>query len=536
MPNNIYRHLNESETSGGNPVQYSFNFKNGSYYFVITVRDKSSFSAVGNLQRNMLEQCEAFCNAKQLPNDETMKRMNSVKRSVVIRSDNKRLDENTEAIFVNIKIDPEKLINAKDKSINTDSSDYKRVIKILNTLSRPPYNLPFNETEVSYVLNYFKKNILNVVGDIDEESLDRETTNLFFELCRRLNEEEVRKWLSNIKIEGDKYAIDYQGSLKNRLKMLAQALKYGDTPTYLATEKQWWDKGRRVVDFDMPYYGVTANAGRNSLKKELDAAAEQGLKPVYDENGRITQASRRAITNATNVGLMGSRRLTFSYNSPYYDIKATEPIPGFRDQFNELPSFSNNLDATFNSPALDLMSTLPSNNTQGNERTDALNKAFESDYKDVDDKYLAICKVAKKTPSLINNNDTSSKILECSKMIKGLLREKLKGFGEDQGRMIRGVNREDIVNIGAIILMGAIKLPMDNAPGINLGDEHKDMITALSVPVFQLSGKINREIQMVKSQKKPLSIDESLKLCSPFIIYEEWFNNAVNLILENEKK
>lgn len=536
LNNNRYRLVlnedGEQQQSTHSPFQYTINQMGGSYYLVITIRDKSVIKDIAvYLNKIIIRKYENRC--EKLNEPIKQEDIDNINKNIVVYTDNHKVNQTTEAVFINIKFNPKTIIS-KDGTVNTNDNAFTLLTSVLRTLHKN-FKLQISNEEFDYMNKYFTTNLINVFSGVNEESLEKDASNLFFDLCKRLGEDEVRQWLSSVKVEGDEYAIDHEFSLKNKLKILAQGLQYGKTPTYLATEKQWWDKGRRVVDLSEPYYGVTINLGRHGKGLELDTAADMGYKPVRDDNGNITATSRREITNLTNGVLRGSRRVTFSYNSPYFDVSATEPIGG-KDEITDLPAFSNNLEGSYNDPALNLglMNKKVDNGT--NDRTDALNKAFNAgDYEDVNIKYLAICKVARVQPSLPPDSDVQSQISECTQILHELLRKNLSGFGEDEGRMIRGVNRNEIIKIGTIILMGAIRLPMDKAPGIRLTDEDRGIINALSVPVFQISSRINSAIKKIKSQKKNLSLDETIKIFSPYIIYEEWFNNGVNIILENAK-
>lgn len=533
----------QEQSSSAGPILFQPSFYQGKYYFNIEIKDKSKFGALSNFSTTMANNAQH--NAAERNIQFTKNDFDKVKKTYRIASDNKQLDDTTKCLILSVPIThPEKLMD-KDGKPSSDSQDVRRIWNVLVFLKKNAnINIDGNDVKNAFetMFYYFS----NKPTKENEEQVEIEINKLFFKICQTLGDKKTKQLLSTIQVSDKGYIADHQYSLRNKLRIIAQATIYDqnggnqvNTISYLATPRQWREMGRRVIDFSHPYYTVTFNGGKGSQEDEIKFAKSRGLQPIrMNENNRngVGFNTGRGLNAAVNAQMYG--RKSFSYNDAVYDVQATETINGFQDKFSEEPGMKNNLTGELNDIAKQKIgvSSDTSNQTEKDDRTKQLNDMFgTTNYEGVNLTYQATCMAAGVTPNISNNGDINAMIKESGSLIEKMLIKKLQGTKDCEGRIARTENYLPLIPVGRILIQASIGLPMDDAPEIEWAEEHQQVTNALSPHVFSISNKIlnnKKELMNIKSG----DITEMISLFSPMLVFEETFNNALKLIEEYAKK
>lgn len=519
------------------PVDFHPSFYKGTYYFNVSIRDKKLFSYFLNFPTEMADRAQRAAQKKD--KEFTDKDFDRVKDIYRVAS-NSDIPEEKEWVILGVRIiDPNNLLTP-DGKMNQASSDVKRIYHLLMSLGKV---MPIDDDECRNAILTTAYYVTNRHNDAKTKDIEDEMRNLFFEICKTIGEEKTQQLLQSVNIKNDDYITDHQFSLRNKLRIIAQATIYdknGDnqvnTISYLATPRQWRKMGRRVVDFTHPYHTVTFNGGRGSQAKELEYAKGKGFVPIPLKEGvrnNIGFAAGKGLNAATNADLYG--RKSFSYNDALYDVQATEVIGGAQDKFTEEPGMKNNLTGELNDVATQRLQTLNPNSEINNndERTQKLNDLFgTTNYDEVDLTYQAICQTANAKDVLPKDATAKEKIKVAGDLIDKMLIEHLRSFKKGGGHIAMPKNYLPLIPIGRIIIQSSVGLPMDSAPAMQWAEEHKKMTDALSETVFQIIRQIlHNKIQINQSLKQ--NVSEMFKIYSPLVIFEETYNKALKLIREN---
>lgn len=528
---------NVAQTNSREPVDFHPSFYQGKYYFNVTIRDKSMFNGLANFGTAMAGM--AMRSAEKNNRPFTDMDFNKIKSTYRVSSSNGAVNEDTEWLILKVGIDnPENLLN-EDGTPNWNSKDIKKIWNMLSVLKR---RMAIDDSEIKNAFQTMFHYVANKPNKENEEQVQLETQKLFFKICQTLGEDETKQLLRTIQITDEGYIADHQYSLHNKLRIIAQAMIYdqnGDnqvnTISYLATPRQWRKMGRRVVDFSHPYHTVTFNGGRGNQNNEIEFAKTRGMSPIMNENEKngIGFNVGKGLNAAVNADMYGRR--SFSYNDAVYDVQATETLNGVQDKFTEEPGMKNNLTGELNDTALQKMgkSTDSADKVDKEERTNKLNDMFgTTNYKNVDLTYQATCMASNVSATLDANADVKAKIKETGKMIDKMLISKLSGFKDGEGRIARPENYLPLIPIGRIIIQAIIGLPMDDAPAIQWAQEHQQVANALSSHVHSISNKILSNKRLIMNTQKD-NITEMIDIFAPMLVFEETFNNALKLLMEN---
>ena len=537
------RTINENdggqEVKGSELVDFHPSFYNGMYFFNVTVKDKSLFNMLSNFSTMMAGRVMRAAEKNNVPF--SVDDFNRVKKMYRVTSDNGTLDENTQFMILKVKIDkPEKLLTENGEP-NWNSEDIKKIWNVLSTLGKMGLNVP--KEDIQNAFNTMFHYVANKPNKENEEQVAIETQKLFFKICQTLGEDETKQLLHTIQITEEGFIADHQYSLHNKLRIIAQAMIYdqnGDnqvnTISYLATPRQWRKMGRTVVDFSHPYHTVTFNGGRGGQDKEIEFAAARGIKPLTiteNDNNGVGFNAGKGLNAAVNADMYG--RQSFSYNDAIYDVQATQVINGIQDKFTEEPGMKNNLTGELNDVALQRMGNSPdiTSKEEKDDRTQKLNNAFgTTDYENIDLTYKATCMAAGAKTTLPDDADNKAKIKETGSLIDKMLIKKLSGFKDGEGHIARPENYLPLIPVGRIIIQAIIGLPMDDAPALRWAQEHEQAANALSTHVYSISNKILMNKKSIKIGGTQ-NIDESIRMFSPLLVFEETFNNIVKIIKEN---
>lgn len=538
------RVLNENDTQQDNeydPIDFHPSFYKEKYYFNITFRDKRLFGALANFRTDMAGMAMRAAQRRNMPFSEDD--FNRIKNMFGITSSNRRLDDDTKWVILKVEIkSPETLLDA-DGNPNPNSQDIKKILNLFKGLESKGISISTDEKRNA--LNTMFYYVANKANKDNEQQVDMEIKKLFFKICQTLGEEETKQLLRTIQITDGGFIADHQYSLHNKLRIIAQAMIYdekGDnqvnTISYLATPRQWRKMGRMVTDFSHPYHTVTFNGGRGGQEKEIDFALQRGMKPItMNENNSngIGFATGKGLNAAVNADMFG--RKSFSYNDAVYDVQATEVIAGAKDKFTNEPGMKNNLTGELNDVAIQRIAGMPdiSSKEEKDDRTKKLNDMFgTNDYESIDLTYQATCMASNETPHIANDADMEAKIKETGNLIDKMLIKRLSGFKDGEGHIARPENYLPLVPIGRIIIQAIIGLPMDDAPAIQWAQEHQQIANALSSHVHAISNKILRNKMSIK-HGQDAGINEMIDNYSKMFIFEEWFDNAIKLLRENEE-
>jgi hypothetical protein len=523
------------------PIVFNPSFYKGKYYFNVTIKDRTMFNSLSNFSTDMAKRAMRSAIKRKMPFTE--KDFNKIQNTYRVTSSNGKLDDQTQYIILKVPIDhPEKLLN-EDGKPNWDSQDIKKIRNMLSALKKD-INIDDSEIQNAFqtMFHYFN----NKPTKENEEQVAMETQKLFFQICQTLGDDKTKRLLHTIQITDEGFVADHQYSLHNKLRIIAQATIYDqngsdqlNTISYLATPRQWRKMGRRVIDFSHPYYTVTFNGGKGSQEDEIEFAKTRGLQPMRtDENksNGVGYNAGKGLNAAVNADLYG--RKSFSYNDAIYDVQATEVIGGAQDKFSEEPGMKNNLTGELNDVARQKMGILSDtpNQAEKDDRTKQLNDMFgTTNYEGVNLTYQATCVAAGVTPNITNNGNVKAMIKESGSLIDKMLIKKLQGFKDGEGHIARPENYLPLVPIGRIIIQAIIGLPMDDAPAIQWVEEHQQVANALSSHVHSISNKIlhnKRKLMNIQGG----DITEMINIYSPMFVFEETFNNALNLLEANAKK
>lgn len=505
--------LKESSGNGdesySEPVDFHPSFYKNKFYFNITFKDKSVFPQIANFGNMMAGMAMRSAEKRNIPfTEDDFARVRNMFR---IASSNKRLDKNTEWIIIKVEISkPEELLD-ENGNPNFNSQDIKKIVNMFTGLKRVGIDISDEDKKNAFQTMFYY--VANRPTKESEEMVDEETKKLFFRICQTIGDEETRKLLRTIQITDEGFIADHQISLKNKLRVISQAIIYDkdggnqvNTISYLATPRQWREMGRRVVDFSHPYYLITFNGGRGSQDREVTFAKERGMSPLMvnenSSNGIGFNAGRGLNAFANRYMYNGK---SFTYNDAEYDVSATQKIEGAKDRFTEEPGMKNNLTGELNDVAISKMygQGYNSNNDEKAERTERLNKIFGTgDYSGIDLTYKAVCYVSGVEPSLDGTENKEKMIKETGYMIDKMLINKLSGFKDGEGRIAKPENYLPLVPVGRIIIQAIIGLPMDDAPAIAWAREHQQIANALSSHVNSISNKILDAKKRIGNEKK----------------------------------
>lgn len=525
------------------PIDIHPRIVGGKYYLYVSITDKSKFAMMGNFVTDMVGIYNKIREKKQMP-PLSKEEINALRNRFWSGTDNKGFNDNTNEVDVRVSVDDPSTLFDKDGNINTSSKDYGRIKKMMmwvkNRLGIEPQF--FSEELVRGVKSMYYA-AKNEYTDEKGKEIDNETEQLFFKICDEIGRPETLKMLQSIHILQGDYVIDHQYSPKNILKIMAQATAYDrdganqvGTISYLATERQWASMGREISDYSFPYHTVTRNAGRVNIDAGADYLQSQGKSALSMNEDNYSQQTKRAITANSNTHLNGNRKVSYSYNAPLYDVQATKVINGAVDKFTEEFGMKNNLTGELNhvtAQKINGITDIPQEDE--NERTNKLNAALNtSDYANVDITYKAVYNVASSIKGvnltnmgLVDGDDDSQKIRKTTEMIHSILTEKL----PKDSRILRDDNYKPLINIGVIIIMSYIGLPMNNAPSIQ--GINQDITKALYKPVYSITNSILRQKKALMNSKHSDSITETINIFSQLFIFEETFNDKVKKINEN---
>lgn len=523
------------------PIDYHVSVHNGKYYFNITLSDKNLYDNVGDLKTSLIKKLifkndgdvlkglfEKYGN-KLLASNEYKALYGKYSRyfnlyPIFDKNENKDTN-NPDALIFNTPIyHPEELYD-ENGNVNTNSKDFIRIRGLLNGFGQSVGVKP-SETDIETAVKSAFYGVKNMA--CDKKAIEDSTKELFFEVCKSLGKEDTQKLLRTIQVGTEGYVFDSQLSFLNRLRVISQAMNYGsgqvNTISYLLTERQWRKSGRQVVDYSHPYRIVVAHKGREGREHDWSKVYKQGYVGL-DE-------SFTADKHANKLANYDSDRNGFGYHV-VYDVQATQPMQGHNDEVMNEPAMKNNITGELNDIAKSRITQKQGELEPNNNRTEKLNDLFNTtDYDGVNTIYQAVCMTNGSKPNLPPNTDVKSTIRETGKIIDEMLIKKLTSFKKGGGHIAQDKNYRPLIPIGRIIIQAIIGLPMDSAPAVEWVEEHKTIAAALSSVVNAISNSIIENKKEILGLKKQ-NVNEMVKLYSPLFVFEETFNNILNLIEEN---
>ena len=530
------------------PIDYHVSIYGGTYYFNITLSDKSLFDSVSTLKTDLIKQLMFKNNRAEiedlytkygkdgmLSSNEFKKLFAKYKKYFNLNtvSDKENGQGVTDALVFNTPLLHPETLYDEEGNINMKSSDAIRIKGLLKTFAkRIGYQMSDGDIEAAIKSAFY--GVKNMVSPEMSKGIEDDAKKLFFEVCQTLGKEETQKLLKTIQVGSNGFLFDSQMSLLNRLRVISQATKYDqnggnqvNTISYLQTERQWRKLGRVVVDYSHPYYIVVKHGGRMGDEYEDTMVAGMGYKYLEDNHGFLARKHRNKEGNP-NYGREG-----FGYHA-VYDVQATQVMQGYYDEWSNSAALKNNITGELNDIAQAKFNEL-NGGVNGNERTEKLNSLFNTtDYEGVNAIYKAVCMTANKKPNFAEDTDVKTIIMETGRIIDNMIRQKLSSFEKGGGHIALAKNYQDLVPIGRIIIQSIIGLPMDSAPAIQWSEEHKEKAGTLSEIVNTISNSIiNNRKELMKVQNT--NISEMVNLYSPMFVFEETFNNALKLIEENVK-
>lgn len=540
-----YKHILKEDEGEQTPISQSVEMQpslyQGKYYFNITVRDKSKFMAVANIDKSMAQKAAANWQKKNEGatsdeyNDYYKMALQKIRGIYMVTSDNNKLDDKTQYLIIRISIShPESMFN-DNGDINYENMDVRYIIRLMTILK-------IDGNRIKYALTLMYKYAMNKLDDAKEEQIELETRKLFNNICKTLGESKTMELLGRIQVKDENYLVDHKYEYGNKLRIIAQATMYDaqdpnanqvNTISYLQTPRQWAALGRQVVNFDYPYHTVTYNGGRVKEEDGVNFVTSRGQSPVLKES-KYGQQTRRAITVSSNKYLNDKK--SFSYNDPVYDVQDTVVIPGEVDKFNEEPAMKNNLTGELNDVAKAKIGMASvGNKGKTDDRTEKLNDLFgTTDYTKVNLIYQATCMAANITPKVDKNGNIQEMIKETGRIIDDMLIQKLQGVKSEDGRIANPKNYLPLIARGRIIVQSQIGLPMDDAPTLDINQNNEQVMNALFNPTHAIINKICAcKRKLANIQKN--NITEMIDLYSPLLVFEETFNKTLKLIEENAR-
>ena len=531
------------------PIDYHVSIYGGTYYFNITLSDKSLFDSVSTLKTDLIKQLmfknnraeieelyDKYGKDGMLSSNEFKKLFAKYKKYFNLNtvSDKENGQGVTDALVFNTPLLHPETLYEEDGSINMKSNDAIRIKGLLKTFAkRVGYQISDGDVEAAIKSAFY--GVKNMVSPEIAKGIEDDTKKLFFEVCQTLGKEETQKLLKTVQVGSNGFLFDSQMSLLNRLRVISQATKYDqnggnqvNTISYLQTERQWRKLGRMVVDYDHPYYIVVKHGGRMGDKTEDSMARDMGMGYLENGSGFLARKHRNKMVN------QAYDRNGFGYHA-VYDVQATQVMQGYNDEWSNRAALKNNITGELNDIAQAKFDELNGEDNGNNNRTERLNSLFNTtDYEGVNTIYKAVCMTANKKPNFGDDTDVKTIIMETGRIIDDMIRQKLTSFEKGGGHIALAKNYQDLVPIGRIIIQAIIGLPMDSAPAIEWSEEHKEKAGTLSEIVNSISNNIiNNRKKLMNVQNT--NISEMVNLYSPMFVFEETFNNALKLIEENVK-
>lgn len=531
------------------PIDYHVSIYGGTYYFNITISDKSLFDSVSTLKTDLIKQLMFKNNRAEIEDLYTkygkdgMFTSNEFKKlfakyekyfNLNVVSDKENGQGTPDALVFNTPLLHPETLYDEEGNINMKSNDAIRIKGLLKTFAkRIGYQMSEGDVEAAIKSAFY--GVKNMVSSEMSKGIEDDAKKLFFEVCQTLGKEETQKLLKTIQVGSNGFLFDSQMSLLNRLRVISQAKKYDqnggnqvNTISYLQTERQWRKLGRMVVNYDYPYYIVVKHGGRMGDKREDSMARDMGMNYLENGSGFLARKHRNKMVN------QAYDRNGFGYHT-VYDVQATQVMQGYNDEWSNSAALKNNITGELNDIAQAKFNELNGGVNGNDERTEKLNSLFNTtDYEGVNTIYKAVCMTANKKPNFAEDTDVKTIIMDTGRIIDDMIRKKLSSFDKGGGHIALAKNYQDLVPIGRIIIQSIIGLPMDSAPAIQWSEEHKEKAGTLSEIVNSISNDIiNNRRKLMNVQNT--NISEMVNLYSPMFVFEETFNNTLKLIEENVK-
>lgn len=197
-----------------------------------------------------------------------------------------------------------------------------------------------------------KESFENILGDISLEVRNRVTSEacsdailstyeLWRDMCEKMDTQEIQQLIENLKISYSGLVVtDNQLKMQNRLRALAQGLKYGINVTYLATAKNWKElNNRRVNPNAHPFLLLFPWSGFATKDDMSEFAQMNGIESIDSLDPR----------QKYDLLIKANKRAPQGYGwAVYYDVSETTVIEGEDDAFNNTVGYENNLNGTPN--------------------------------------------------------------------------------------------------------------------------------------------------------------------------------------------